>query len=334
MSGQQQGQYLLDAPQAPVPPGVEINGYQQTVERTPRGYRIDVEVSAPPLRVRIPFRPGLLPRSLGLPPEVARGLRESLAGCQRADEAVEAVLLYLRTHLHYASRPDFTESIPKIFERGEASCVGLTAAACGILNALGIHSREVVGILLPSGTSSVRLEGGMLHAWVEVDYGESNRVYCDVLRSSGWVSAEYIVLRSGEGLSVGTLARYTGATLTRLEFRDRLFYEPAPGKACVLWKRPEQSSFTGTLLSGKLLGPMDAPLTGQAELIGGGASTSMPLWEGNFFFRDLEPGRYRLVLRPTGGPPVEAPITLGPMDKRSLVFYSRNGGARGLRSVP
>ena len=313
---------------------MSINGYRQTVDRTSSGYRIQVDVSAPPLRVRIPFRPGLLPRSLGLPPEAARGLQKSLAGCQRADEAVEAVLLYLRTHLHYASRPDFTESIPKIFESGEASCVGLTAAACGILNALGIHSREVVGILLPSGASSVRLEGGMLHAWIEVDYGEANRVYCDALRSSGWVSAEYIVLRTGEGLSVGALARYTGATLTRLDFRDRLFYEPAPGKSCVLWKRPEQSSFTGTLVSGKLLGVMDAPLAGRAELIGGGASTSMPLWEGNFFFRDLEPGRYRLVLHPTGGPPLEALITLGPMDKRSLVFYSRNGGARGLRSVP
>ncbi len=314
---------------------MKINGYQQRVEDTPRGYLIDVDVTAPPLRVRTPFRPGLLPPSLGLPPEAALGLRESLAGCQRADEAVEAVLLYLRTHLHYANRPDFTESIPKIFERGQASCVGLTAAACGILNALGIHCREVVGILLPSGVSSVRLEGGMLHAWIEVDYdGDAGPVYCDAWRSYGWVPAEYIVLRTGGGLSVGTLARYAGATLTRLDFRDRLFYEPAPGTACVLWKRPEQSSFTGTLVSGKLLGPMDAPLAGQAELIGDGASASMPLWEGNFFFRDLEPGRYRLVLRHPGAPPVEAPVRVGPMDKRSLVFYSRNGGAGGLRSVP
>ena len=85
------------------------------------------------------------------------------------------------------------------------------------------------------------------------------------------------------------------------------------------------ASFTGNLLTGKVLGAQDAPMAGTARLEGPSAAVSMPLWEGNFFFRDLEPAQYLVRILPAGEAPQEATVRLGAMDRKTVLFYSLTG---------
>lgn len=92
------------------------------------------------------------------------------------------------------------------------------------------------------------LEGGILHAWLEVDYPGTGSVFCDVLTSSGWVGAQYVVLRRGEGLDVGRLSGLKSGSVTCVQSDDEIFFEPKAGLKCVLWARPSVETFTGALI--------------------------------------------------------------------------------------
>lgn len=278
------------------------------------------------MRVRAPFRPGRLPESLPLTPPQRVALTRALSDCQRVDEAVDAVLLFVRTHLRYVQRPDFKETTDEVFKRGEGSCVGATRASLDILKALGIGCREVVGLELPPSGAPTLLEGGMLHAWLEVDYPDAGSAFYDPFRSCGWVPADYLLLRRGGGLASGDLEAFSGGKVRVLNRRDRLFFEPAPATSCVLWARPQVAAFTGTLVSAKVLGPLDLPVEGRASLAGEGSSAAMDLWQGNCFFRDLEPGQYVLSITPKGRKTTRFPVTIRSMDKRFLLLYSQSDG--------
>ena len=328
-TGMAKATYVFRAPGGPRPPEYKNDGYAQTVSGADGEWIVRVEVNLTPLRVRTPFRPGMIP-DVGLPQDLADALSRSLAPCKRADEAVDAVLLFFKRNIRYAEKPGGDESLEHVFARREASCVGLTRAACAVIGGLGIPCREVVGLKVPPGTGrSIILEGGKLHAWIEVDYPGTSPVFCDVLTSSGWVGARYILLKRGEGLDVGSLARLKSGTVTCVESDDQVFFEPKAGLKCVLWARPSTDSFTGALVSGKFLTREGEPVPGRATLMGQNDSASMELWEGNFFFRDLEPGGYRLLLEPEGHSPMEKEVLLSTLDKRYLIFYCCNDGRKG-----
>lgn len=324
-SGTASAVFVLAAPQGFTPPAYHNDGYRQTVSSIAGGPRVSVSVDLAPLKLRTPFRPGRLPDSLGLPPDLAAALNTALAPCQRAGEAVDAVLLTLHEAVRYNERPDFEETLPGVLRRREASCVGMTRVASAVLGALGLACREVVGLRAPVREGPVVLQGGLLHAWLEIAYPGGPTVFCDPLRSSGWVPETYIVLKVGEGLERGALGALSGTTLRCESHRDRLFYEPAPGVRGVLWHRPSSAAYTGSLVTGKVLGPLDAPARGSVRLEGPGGTVPMDLWEGNFFFRDLAPGEYALVATPLGAPPQRALIRLNPMDRRTVLFYSPPG---------
>ena len=327
MSGKAESSYAIVADaHTPPPPAYSNDGFRQTVQGYSGRWRVTVAVDLKPFLVRLPFRPGRIPGGLGLSADQARGLEKAVAHCQRADEAVNAVLLYLRTILAYQERPDFDETPEAVLQRGSASCVGMTLTAVRILKGLGISCREVLGLKLPPSPAPVELRGGRLHAWLEVDYGSASSAFYDGWRSCAWIGDGYVLLRRGGGLAVGDLASYAGGSAVCIARKDRIFYEPAQQTRCLLWARPPQSLFTGTLLSGKLVGPLDAPQAGTATLQGEGSSASMDLWEGNFFFRDLSPGQYRLTVTPSHGESQSLPITIHSMDKRFVLFYSRIGG--------
>jgi hypothetical protein len=314
---------LLSAPKAPAPPAYENDGYRQTVTSEGGAWRVRVEVDAAPLKVRVPFRPGKVPPSLHLPQALSSLLAGAIAPCQREDEAVDAVLLTLRRHIRYVEKARFAETELEVAERGEGSCVGMTRLAAAILKSLGVACREVVGLKLPLREGSVTLEGGLLHAWLEVDYGEGHRVFCDPWRSSGWVPETYLVLRTGGGFEPGPLAAYTGGAERCVAHTDRIFYEPQPGAKAALWRRSADRSLGGAALTGKVLGPLDTPLRGTVSLGGPSGTVSEDLWEGNFFFGDLQAAQYGLVVAPAGEPPQRAALRLRPMDRRTLVFYSQ-----------
>ena len=324
-SGQASSVYHLAAPQGLVPPAYKNDGYEQSVSAETGGRRVAVSVDLTPLKIRTPFRPGRLPASLGLPPDLATAFNTALAPCQRAGEAVDAVLLTLHKTLRYNERPAFEETLPEVLRRREASCVGMTRAASAVLGALGLPCREVVGLRAPIQEGPMILQGGLLHAWLEIAYPGGPTVFCDPLRSSGWVPETYIVLRIGEGLEPGPLSALSGTTLQCESHRDRLFYEPAPGVEGVLWRRPSSAAYTGTLVTGKVLGALDAPARGSIRLEGPGGTVKMDLWEGNFFFRDLAPGEYALVATPLDAPPQRALIRLNPVDRKTVLFYSPPG---------
>ncbi len=318
--------YSLDAPGAPPPPSFKCNGFVQEVEGARGHWRIKVQVSLRPLRVRTPFRPGRLPASLDLPTSAARSLEARLSNCAREDQAVDAVLTFLRERLHYKQKPDFDETFRSVMARGESSCVGMTHAAVTILKALGVKCREIVGLKVPASKVPVSLQGGRLHAWIEIDFPEVGPVFCDPFRSTNWVPQNYVVLRDGGGLDVGGLKAYTGGRISLLDQKDRTFYEPPAGADCLLWARPSADYRTGSIITGKLLGGMDIPLHGTATLAGNGGIVSMKLWEGNFFFNGLEPGVYELTVVSAGGSRQRENIRLTGMDKRRLIFYSRTEG--------
>jgi hypothetical protein len=284
---------------------------------------VEVWLSPPPARA--PFNPTVIP-DLGVPLDWVSGLSESLGPCRTVPEAVDAVMLFLKRHVRYKERVSFEETPRRVFARREASCVGFTRCACAILGGLGISSREVLGLKLPPGPRTVVLEGGLLHAWLEVDYPGSGPAFCDPLRSSGWVGAQYVVLRQGEGLEVGELAALKGAKVTRELWEDRIFFDPSPGTPAAIWVRDEPDTSTGTLLSGKLIDAHGDPVAGEAALSKEGYSVSMPLWEGNFFFVGLAPGSYRLTLAPRGKRAREEAVLLGSRQKRYLVFCALDDG--------
>lgn len=325
VSGRASAVYVLAAPQGFALPQYSNDGYQQNVSEKAGRWRVAVSVDLAPLKIRTPFRPGRLPASLGLPPELSAAFDTALAPCQRAGEAVDAVLLTLHKTLRYKERPDFEETLPEVLRRREASCIGMTRVASAVIRALGIGCREAVGLRAPLSRGPAVLQGGLLHAWLEIAYPGGPTVFCDPLRSSGWIPETYIVLRIGEGLEPGTLAALSGAFILCEAHRDRLFYEPAPGVTCVLWRRPSSAAYTGTLITGKVLGPLDAPARGSIRIEGSGGATSMDLWEGNFFFRDLAPGEYTLVATARDAPPQRAIIRLNPVDRKSVLFYSPPG---------
>jgi hypothetical protein len=329
VTGRSSAAYLLEAPGAPAPPSISLDGYSQEVTGDPGRWTVRVTVGADPLPLRQPFRPGAPPPSLKMSPAQASDLALALSSCQRTDEAVQAVALFLRSHLKYSEHAAFDETPAQVFERGEASCAGFTRAAAAMLAAMGISCREAVGLKVPLQRQPVRLEGGMLHAWLEVEFPGGVRVFCDPLRSFGWVPEAYVVLRVGGGLAPQELARYSGGRVVLLRHEDRLFYEPPPGKPAVLWARQQSPSSTGALLSGKLLGALDLPAAGNAVLSGPGGTVDMRLWEGNYFFRDLEPGHYSLALSPDGQKARTATVTLRGMERRFVVSYAGADGESG-----
>jgi hypothetical protein len=327
VSGEGRAVYILKTKEVTIP-SYEASGFHQKASLAGGDWRVEVSVDLAPLRVRAPFRfrekklPGFLRE-----PAVGR-LTGALRGCQRQVEAVESVLLVLRDLTSYAERPQFSEEPAQVSLRREASCVGLTRLSAEILRSQGIRCSEVLGLKVPAGPGARVLEGGVLHAWLEVDFGEEGRAFYDPWRSCGWVGESCVVLRVGDGLDPGEFSALLGGTVEVQMREDRVFFEPAPGVSNILWRRPEMASFTGTLLTGKVLGPCEEPLTGKALLKGQGGEAVMDLWEGNFFFRDLEPGTYTLSIDAPGVSPEGASVTLGPMDKRRFLVYSRDGRER------
>ena len=325
VSGRGSAVYVLTAPQAPAPPSYKNDGYEQTVTDWAGGRRVAVSIDPSPLKIRTPFHPGRFPASLGLPADFSTALDAALAPCQRADEAVDAVLLTVHRSLRYVQRAEFEETPEEVLRRKEASCVGMTRLSAVLLGSLGLTCREVVGLRIPLREGPVVLEGGALHAWLEIAYPGGPTVFCDPLRSSGWVPETYLVLRIGGGLESGALSAYSGTVIRCESHQDRIFYEPEPRAKSVLWHRSSSAAYTGTLLTGKVLGPLDAPAGGSVRLEGAGGTVSMDLWEGNFFFRDLEAGEYLLVAIPQNAPPQRARVRLNPVDRRRVLFYSPPG---------
>ena len=153
-TGTAKATYVFRAPGGPRPPDYKNDGYTQTVSGADGEWIVRVGIDLTPLRVRAPFRPGVIP-SADLPKDLAEALSQDLAPCRRADEAVNAVLLFLKRSIRYAEKPGFDESLQQVFARREASCVGFTRAACALIGGLGIPCREVVGLKVPPGLAGV-----------------------------------------------------------------------------------------------------------------------------------------------------------------------------------
>jgi len=322
VSGRARAVYVLGGVFRPLLRDYSNDGYRQAV--TPSsdgGVEVRVEVRADAWPVRAPFRFAGLPT--WIPEDLRRPLEGRLRRCQRQDEALRSVLLELRNRLRYRERPDFEETPEAVLAAGQGSCVGMTRLSGRLLRDLGIEAREVLGLRLTPGRESHRMEGGILHAWLEIRMDGCGRAFCDPWMSIGWVPEHYLVLRVGGGLQVGALKETLGEIVRAADREDRIFFEPAPETSCILWSRPAIRGFTGTLVTGKVLGEADAPVSGRATIVAGERATSMDLWRGNFFFRDLNPGRYQLRIDTPGGKPQVADLEVHPLDKKRIVLYSR-----------
>ena len=249
--------------------------------------------------------------------------------CEKTDEVVRTVIFFLHSEISYSDSLNFTETPANVLSKKRASCVGATRTAIAILRSLGISCRPVVGIRFPSdGRETLLLEGGVLHAWLEVEYPSAGRFFCDPFSSINWVSQQYVVLKVGDGVSADGLESILGGTLELLEQHDRFFFAAPSSRLCSLWERSSTAPpLEGGLISGKFLTKKDLPGSGKVILQGNGSSVSAALWNGNFFFTGLQSGGYRVVIEPTGASPLERSVVLRNMDKRFLILYSRSVGA-------
>jgi len=331
VTGEADAVYILEAPRdAPAPPSVSFSGFRQSVRPHAGGWEISVSVKPLPIPAARPVRadwsyPDLAPLS----PEFLRDLHAALDPCRDTGEAATALARFLRTRFVYTSHPDDPEDTATVSRSATASCVGLARLASCVLAALGFTSEPVIGLRAPADTTALSLEGGALHVWLAVRGPAGEPFLFDPAFSSGWVPERYVVLRVSGGWTPGDLGRYGGGSLSTLWRRDRLFYFPAPSGETLVWASGPADALPGACLSGKLLDGADAPLPGTAFLRGPQGVLAVPLWQGNFCFLDLPAGEHQLVLESAGERAGGESVTLAPMDKKTLVIYSRGERGRG-----
>jgi len=331
VTGDADALYLLQTPAgAPAPPAASFAGFRQTVRPGTGGWEVSVSVKPTPVPSTGPVHPDWSHPALSpLPREFVSDLRTALSPCQEPGETMAALAHFLRSRFSYEARPGDSDDPTAACRSGRASCVGLARLSAAALEALGFTSEPVVGLRAPADGTELPLEGGALHVWLAVRAPEGPAFLFDPAFSSGWVPERYLVLRVGGGWGPGDLARLRGGSLTTRWRRDRLFYFPALAGETLVWAAGAPTGGPGASLCGKLLDGADTPLPGTAYLRGPQGVAALPLWQGNFCFSGLPPGDYDLVLESAGARAGGESFSLMPMDKRTLVIYSRGERGRG-----
>lgn len=328
--GEADGVYLLSPTGgAPPPPSLDLPTFRQKAVRKGTVWEVTLHSRSARVEGGYSWDARKADRLLAqLSKEFSGEALASLAPLKTADDACYQIAKLLRDHLAYAPRPG-EEALPlEVFlNERRASCTGFARLAALLLQCGGVECEPVVGLRGPTGTAPLPLEGGALHVWLHITAPGGRTTNYDPVFSAGWLPARYVVLRIGGGFGTGALGAWKGATLRRGWQRDRLFAVPAREGETLFWRggNPPLSQ-NRAMLCGKLLDGGDAPLHGTAVLSGADLSLTVPLWEGNFCFQDLLPGEYELSVMSGNIPCAREAVSLAPLDKKTVVFYSQ--GAR------
>ena len=299
VSGEASASYRLVFPGGGVKvPSLKNDGYEQKSRLSGTEWKVDVNVSASPLRVRESWTlTKKMAKSLSAADrEIGRSLSGKLAGACSRDEAVMQVFSFIREKWSYVEKDDSALEIRDLLSSGEASCLGMVRLAWDFLNRIEIPSRAITGIRFPPEGEECLLKGGALHAWLEVEVEKGRWVSCDPKSFFGFVPQYYIVLKNEGPVTREELKALAGGRVVLESNRDRLFFDPLSSLKPDFWIRPQYDAATQGVLLGKVLLVKDLPARGRASLSCGDRVLKCDLWDGNFYFRVASPGIYLLKI--------------------------------------
>ena len=190
--GGQRASFVVRDIRTPVFPDYRNNGFSQRTRQLDSGMQITVEVDNHPLNARLRGR-----RPLDMPAHLA-GLARRLdqAAQGRLVDQVEIIFHWMRNEIAYTDEgPAVVQDAESVLARKSGNCVGFCNAAMYLISKLGVASRAVTGVAYKDTDSvKLKLEGLVLHRWIEVDYPDIGRVFCDPSGKIHFVEATYVVL--------------------------------------------------------------------------------------------------------------------------------------------
>ena len=201
-------------------PSYQNNGFRQRVREEDETLRIAIEVDIARLRSSVPGR-----RVQGLPEEMA-GLEARLnaAASGLLADQVAVLMSWLRSELRYHERAGKPQDVAAVLASGEGNCVGYSNLALFVLRQMGVSARYVTGVAFRRDDKvRRRLEGNVLHRWIEVHYEDVGWVFSDPAGKANFVEATYLVLGiDGAHPLSETLDLAVGSTVELARLRDGL----------------------------------------------------------------------------------------------------------------
>ena len=172
-------------------PTYRNNGYDQSVMRAEGEYTVRVLVRNSPLSSKASPRevPRLDRRLAGLERELRRGDHLCLT------DQVAAMFAWLNREILPEKGFIADQSLEKVLRTGHANCDGLSGLALHVLACLGVEARAVTGMAFTHRDPvSQRLEGNVLHRWIEIRYPDVGWVFADPAGKVNFVEATYLIL--------------------------------------------------------------------------------------------------------------------------------------------
>ncbi len=291
------------------PKGARVSDYENNGYRLFwQGDEVVVEVTTAPLASKAPFRS---PRRVPANDPLARLALRVTTGSSTQVEAASRLLNWVARNVEYSLDRQAPQSAQAVLERRSGYCTGIARLTVALLQAAGIHSREVAGYVF--GRSSGFAPGFMpaqgYHRWIEIHYTDVGWVYSDPLTSHNWVPANYLRLGS-EQLDLGS-----GVDGLLLERRDQIRpVDLYPGGALGIRARRNAER----QLAGALSVQVEDFEVGLATLEGAGLRRNHSLVRGAATFVGLDPGQYRLRLQVAGLPAYEREIAVAGRERLTL----------------
>lgn len=243
--GQQRAAYRLQLPSRDFQP-VEYrnNGFSQKVTSMGDEALLIVKTNVKPLTSRaVAKKVQQLPPSL----ENLETQLNQVTG-QPLTFQVEILFDWLGRHIEAEQEFNPDQTLEKIIRTHRANCVGLSNLALFVLEKMGVKARYVTGVAFqPQDPVLRKLEGAVLHRWIEIHYPDIGWVFADPAGKVNHVEARYVVLGiqglhplkqyllALQGSQVELLAFQNGLQIvarqegmeTKLQIRpNRLFLQP------------------------------------------------------------------------------------------------------------
>ncbi len=230
MVGGQRAHFVVRSQLEPAFPNYKNNGFTQQVRFHNGFLEVAVEVLNQPLNSQMRGRrAGQLPAGTA---DLARLLDEHVEG-DLVDQ-VAIIFNWMRNHINYADDvKDQAQDADTVLAMRSGNCVGFCNAAVSLLSSLDLQARAVTGVAFKSDDSvKLELKGQVLHRWIEVEYPDVGRVFCDPSGKIHFVEATYVVLavhqvhdldlavRSAEGAEIELMSLHDG--LRRVSHRSDL----------------------------------------------------------------------------------------------------------------
>lgn len=167
------------------------NGFQQRARERDGGWQVEIAVGNQSLDSRMKGR-----RVSGLPQKLA-DLEAKLNAAADGPFAHQVAILFdwMRRNIRYQETAQGLQGALDVLHRGSGNCVGFCNLALVVLNQMGVEARYVTGVAFrPEDRSARKLEGAVLHRWLEIKYEDVGWVFSDPAGKVNFVTATYLVL--------------------------------------------------------------------------------------------------------------------------------------------